>query len=204
MTPQRLQRAWLLPTAAAALVALLPLRAMELSHGWRALASETPAPPGAAWHPAAAPSPASAAACAPQATEQSADAGLMAEVARRGAELERREHAVSLREAQVAAASQLAERQLGELRRMRQTVEGLVVHESTASTADIKLLVGLYSNMKPAQAASVLGRLDPPKAAEILQHLETEVAGPILAAMDPDAAVKVTEDLQQRGSAFRE
>jgi flagellar motility protein MotE (MotC chaperone) len=202
MTPQRLQRAWLLPTAAAALVALLPLRAVELSHGWRALASETPAPPNAAWHPAAAAAPAPA--CAPQAAEQSADAGLMAEVARRNAELDRREHAVSLREAQVAAAAQLAERQLGELRRMRQTVEALVVHESTASTADIKLLVGLYSNMKPAQAASVLGRLDPPKAAEILQHLETEVAGPILAAMDPDAAVKVTEDLQQRGSAFRE
>ncbi len=203
MTPPRRPRPWLLPAAAIVLAALLPLRAVEVSKSWRAFASETP-PADAAWHPSNAASSPTASSCPPQATEQAADAALVAEIARRTAELERREHAVSLREAQVAAASQLAERQLAELRRMRQTVEGLVVHESNASTADMKLLVGLYSNMKPAQAATVLGRLDPPKAAEILQNLETEVAGPILAAMDPDAAVKVTQDLQQRGSAFRE
>jgi flagellar motility protein MotE (MotC chaperone) len=197
MTPPRRKRAWLLPLAGGFLVALLPLRAVELSQGWRALASEMPAPQAAnVAAPAAMPTP-------PQ-TEQQADAGLVAEFARRGAQLEQRELAVSLREAQVAAAAQLAERQLAELRRMRQTVEGLVAHQAAAATADMKLLVGLYSNMKPIQAATVLSQLDPPKAAEILQNLETESAGPILAAMDTAAAVKVTQELQQRGAAFRE
>jgi flagellar motility protein MotE (MotC chaperone) len=170
---------------------------VQLSQGWRALAAEVPAPPAVT---SAAPA---ALAVAPQAEPQ-ADAGLVAEVARRSAQLDQREHAVSLREAQVAAAAQLAERQLAELRRMRQTVEGLVAHEAAASAADMKLLVGLYSNMKPIQAASVLSQLDPPKAAEILQNLEMETAGPILAAMDTAAAVKVTQELQQRRAAFRE
>jgi len=197
MSPPRRKRAWLLPLAAGFLVALLPLRAVELSHGWRALASEMPAP-----QPANTAAP--AAMVTPSQAEQQADAGLVAEVARRDAQLEQREHAISLREAQVAAAAQLAERQLAELRRMRQTVEGLVAREAAASTADMKLLVGLYSNMKPVQAATVLSQLDPPKAAEILQNLEMETAGPILAAMDTAAAVKVTQELQQRGAAFRE
>ena len=198
MTPPRRKRGWLLPLAAGFLIALLPLRAWELSQGWRALASETPSPAPANITP-----PAVAMAPPPQ-SEQQADAGLVAEVARRSAQLEQREHAVSLREAQVAAAAQLAERQLAELRRMRQTVEALVAHEAAASSADMKLLVGLYSNMKPIQAATVLSQLDPPKAAEILQNLDMETAGPILAAMETAAAVKVTQELQQRGAAFRE
>jgi flagellar motility protein MotE (MotC chaperone) len=197
MTPPRRNRTWLLPITGGFLIALLPLRAVELSQGWRALASEMPAPPPALVAT-------SAAMATPLQAEQQADAGLVAEVARRGAQLEQREHAVGLREAQVAAAAQLAERQIAELRRMRQTVEALVAHEASASSADMKLLVGLYSNMKPIQAATVLSQLDPPKAAEILQNLEMETAGPILAAMDTAAAVKVTQELQQRRAAFRE
>ena len=60
-----------------------------------------------------------------------------------------------------------------------------------------------YSNMKPAQAAAVLGKMDAVKSAAILQRLDTRSAGPILAGMDPQAALAVTEELAQRHAGFR-
>ena len=63
--------------------------------------------------------------------------------------------------------------------------------EGTACDADPGFLVGLYSNMKPVQAAAILQRLD------------THLGGPSLAAMDPAAALAITEQLEQRRAAFR-
>ena len=131
------------------------------------------------------------------------DGRLLQEVARRQAELDRREHDLQTRAAQVAATEQLARRQITELERLRHEVEALAAHEFSAADADLTLLVGLYSNMKPAQAAAVLGKMDAAKSAAILQHLDTRSAGPILAGMDPQAALAVTEELAQRHAGFR-
>jgi flagellar motility protein MotE (MotC chaperone) len=131
------------------------------------------------------------------------DGHLLAEVARRKAELDRREHGLQMRETQVDAAEKLAREQIAELTKLRQTVEGLVRHESTAADEDMNLLVGLFSNMKPPQAAAVIGKLDPPKAALILQRLETRMAGPILAAMETPAALAITEEVEQRRASFQ-
>jgi len=135
--------------------------------------------------------------------DRAPDSQLVAEIARRSAELDQRDRALRTRAAQVAAAGQLARQQIAELSRLRQQIEKLVTQESDASEADLKLLVGLYSNMKPTQAALVLGRLDPPQAAEILQRLDTHEAGPILAAMDPSAALAITKVLETRRLPFR-
>lgn len=215
--PIRRVRLPILPVVATGLAIVLPWRALELAQQWRALAAEPPrqsiasasVAPAQTAHPAGDSAAVPAAVppdCRPLASssgDQVDDAALMTEVARRNAELDSREHALRMREVQLAAASKLAAAQMAELERLRQSVQGLIVRESTASEQDITLLVGLYSNMKPAQAATVLSKLDASKAAEILQHLETRQAGPILAAMDSAAAVKVTEELEQRHSAFR-
>lgn len=140
---------------------------------------------------------------APLGEDRPADGRLLAEVARRQAALDRREHELETRGVQVEAATQLAREQIAELTRMRTEIERLVVRETTAAGADLDLLVGLYANMKPPQAAAVLGKLDPPKASAILQKLDTRAAGPILAAMDPAAALAITEEIAQRHAAFR-
>jgi hypothetical protein len=212
-----------LPMAAVGLAALLPLRAApliaRLSPGADASASVSPssAPrfmaalsssrPGV--HASqveaptlAAPLPA-AGRPAPLGEDRPADGHLLAEVARRQAELDRREHDLDTKAAQVEAATQLARQQIAELTRMRAEIEKLVVHETAAANADLDSLVGLYANMKPPQAAAVLGKLEPPKAAAILQKLDTRAAGPILAAMDPNAALAITEEVAQRRAAFR-
>ncbi len=86
---------------------------------------------------------------------------------------------------------------------MREQIERLVKVQSAAADADMDELVGLYENMKPVQAAAVLGKLDAPKAAAILQRLDNRNAGPILAAMDPSEALAITEEVSQRRASFR-
>jgi flagellar motility protein MotE (MotC chaperone) len=131
------------------------------------------------------------------------DSRLLTEIARRAAALDQRDTELQTRAAQVAAAERLARQQIAELTQLRQQIEKLVAHEADASEGDINLLVGLYSNMKPTQAAAVLGRLDATQAAEILQRLDVHSAGPVLAAMDPAAALAVTQVLATRRMAFR-
>lgn len=135
--------------------------------------------------------------------EQPADARVLAEVARRNAELDRREKDLQAREVRVEATEKLARQQVAELTQLRAQVEKLVGHESKAAGNDMDLLVGLFTNMKPAQAAVVIGKLDPPKAALILEHIDTHMAGPILAAMDPSSALGITQEIEQRRTAFQ-
>lgn len=188
-----------LPLAAAGLAVLLPWRAADLLHQYNSLspiahAAAQPAPP-----PVTAPPPRPA---VPDATE-TADGKMLLEVARRKAELDRRERELETRAAQAQAAEQLAQQQINELDRLRKEVQSIAVQQFSAADADLALLVGLYSNMKPTQAAAVLGKMEAPKAAAILQRLDTRSAGPILAGMDPQAALAITEELEQRHAAFR-
>jgi flagellar motility protein MotE (MotC chaperone) len=223
--PRGWTRPPLLPLAAAGLVGLLPWFGADLAREWSAVLPTGPSDPvmvaaapaylpqvplapmllagGALAQPVLLATLSGAERPAPVGEERPVDSRLLAEVARRKAELDRREHDLQLRETHLAATEQLARKQLAELGQMRQAVEGLVVHESKASEDDLTLLVGLYSNMKPPQAAAVLGKLEAPKAAIILQRLETRMAGPILAAMENASAVAITEELEQRRAAFR-
>jgi flagellar motility protein MotE (MotC chaperone) len=215
-------RSLLLPVAAG-LTALLPWHAANLLHSWHAwspaMASAAPEVPkndvmkgggaqvvtsdgGAAQR-------VSAATLAGidhigTAGDNPPEGHLLAELSRRKTELARREQDLQRRETQLAVAVQLARKQMAELTRMRQTLDALVGREATAAEADLVLLVGIYSNMKPMQAAAVLGKLEAPKAAAILQRLDTRMAGPILASMDPSAALAITEELQQRRAVLRQ
>jgi flagellar motility protein MotE (MotC chaperone) len=226
--PERPRRGFRLPfllIAATGLAGVLPWFGADLVHHWQAAAPSASAPPAPA--PVPTPPPPAAAADAVvlpsgriaepvsvatlAATEQPSPIGdqpgvdgrILAEVARRKAELDQREKALQVREEQVAAAEKLARQQIAELTQLRQAIEAQVRHESAASEADLNLLVGLFSNMKPVQAAAVIGKLDPPKAALLLQRLDTRLAGPIVAAMDPAAALAITEEVEQRRAAFQ-
>jgi flagellar motility protein MotE (MotC chaperone) len=132
-----------------------------------------------------------------------ADGRLLTELSRRKNELARREQDLQTRETQLAVAVQLAKKQMAELTQMRQALDAIVGREAAGAAGDLNLLVAFYANMKPVQAAAVLGKLEAPKAAAILQRLDARMAGPILASMDPSAALAITEELQQRRSTLR-
>jgi flagellar motility protein MotE (MotC chaperone) len=146
---------------------------------------------------------------APQAAEAAADdytqdVRVMAELARRKAALDRREHDLEFREAQVSAAELLARREVGQLSALRGEVEKIVNQQTDDASADLAMLGGLFTNMKPAQAAAILGKLDISKAAAILRRLQTRTAGPVLAAMDPGIAAGVTQELERAHAPFQD
>ena len=128
---------------------------------------------------------------------------LLLEVGRRQTEIDRRERALDQREARVLAAENMARAQIGELTRLREEVERLVVREGSAADADLDALVALYVNMRPQQAAKVLDKLEPPRAATILLKIPERQAGPIMANMEPLSALAVTQEIAGRRDAFR-
>jgi flagellar motility protein MotE (MotC chaperone) len=219
--PVRRSNLPLLPMAAAGLVGLLPWFGADVIQRWHAESLSTASlttqafaqttertsqvvlPSGVVAQPVSVSTLAGTERASPIGDDRPVDGRLLAEVARRNAELDRREHELQTRETQLAATEQLARGQIAELSQLRVTVEGLVRHETTAADEDMSLLVGLFSNMKPVQAAAVIGKLDPPKAALILQRLDTRMAGPILASMEPPAALAITEEVEQRRASFQ-
>jgi flagellar motility protein MotE (MotC chaperone) len=201
-----LSRSGVLPIVAVGLLALAPWQAAGLFARWQALAETAPQQ--------AAPISISTAivqsavapvmpARGPALALQPADGKFLEELGRRSSALDKREHDLQTWATQIAAAERLARAQLAELGTMRAELEKVMAQESAASDEDTAVLVGLYSNMKPAQAAALLGRLDAPKAAAILEKLDIHSAGPALAAMDPTIAVAITEELSKRHAPMR-
>ncbi len=200
-------RSLVLPAVAIGLLALAPWQAAGLFARWQALAQpasqQVASLPNPATTERAASAPAAMAPAGPAPNLQPADGKLLEELSRRSAALDKREHDLQTWATQIAAAERLARAQLAELGQMRAELEKVVAQESAASDEDIAVLVGLYSNMKPSQAAALLGRLDAPKAAAILEKLDIHSAGPALAAMDPTMAVAITEELSKRHAPLR-
>jgi flagellar motility protein MotE (MotC chaperone) len=64
------------------------------------------------------------------------------------------------------------------------------------------MLANLFSNMKPQQAAAIMGKIEVPKAAAILRRLETRMAGPVLASMDPAIAAAIARELERARAPF--
>jgi flagellar motility protein MotE (MotC chaperone) len=146
---------------------------------------------------------------APQSNEMTMDgytqdARVLGELSRRKEALDRREHDLELREAQISAAELLARREVGQLSTLRGEVEEIVNKQTNDASADLATLAALFSSMKPNQAAAILGKLEIPNAAAILRRLQTQMAGPVLAAMDPTVAAGVTQELERAHEPFQD
>ncbi|MBO1080541.1 MotE family protein [Roseomonas haemaphysalidis] len=207
-----------LPLMALGLAALLPGRLEGLAPllpAWPdATATAAPAPPPPALRPVAlregvvalprvSDTLAGPARPNPLGEDRPGEGRLLLEIGRRQAEVERRERALDLREARVQAAEGMARSQIGELTRLREEVERLVVREGSAAEADLDALVALYVNMRPQQAAKVLDKLEAPRAATILLKIPERQAGPILANMEQLSALAVTQEIAGRRDVFR-
>jgi flagellar motility protein MotE (MotC chaperone) len=224
MSPQRPLRRWRdrllgprlgLPLMALGLAALLPGRLEGLAPllpAWPAATAAPPAPPalrpvtlreGVIALPRISDTLAGPARPNPLGEDRPGEGRLLLEIGRRQAEVERRERALDLREARVQAAEGMARGQIGELTRLREEVERLVVREGSAAEADLEALVALYVNMRPQQAAKVLDKLEPPRAATILLKIPERQAGPILANMEQLSALAVTQEIAGRRDVFR-
>lgn len=190
-----------LPAAALAVALALPW-ATQAAVTLPAAAPETPAAAPAQGGGAAPSAP--GAVSTPAFDDRPIEGRAVGELARRKAALDKREQDLEQREARIAAAEALARREIATLTALRIDVEKLVSRESAGAEQDLALLAALYANMKPNQAAMILGKLDIPKAAAILRRLDTRLAGPVLASMDPGMAAGITQELERHRAPFRQ
>jgi flagellar motility protein MotE (MotC chaperone) len=93
--------------------------------------------------------------------------------------------------------------QTAELQTLQTTLEDRWQQIQMASDADIKHLAGMYSIMKPDQAATIFNQMDPAFAAGFLRLMASEQAGMILANMDSKKAYVISVKLATMNADVR-
>ena len=109
-------------------------------------------------------------------------------LARERARLEQRRKELDLLEKQV-------KRRLASLASLEQELDRKLAELRTLKNERFKLLVGVYSTMKPSKAARLLEAMEPEMAIKILSALKTDQVARILSAMPPEKAASLAESL---------
>lgn len=106
-----------------------------------------------------------------------------------------REQALDKREADLKALEMELDEKLVRLRELEVKMQGLI--DAAAAIRDEKMahLIDVYSNMKPKQAAQVLGTLEEATAVKILAGMTGRKAGEILSSVRADRAAVLSEAL---------
>ncbi len=98
------------------------------------------------------------------------------------------------------AEAKLAE-QLAAFEKARKQLEATLATADKAAEKDIDRMTTVYENMKPAEAAKILDRMDVAFAAGLMSRMRPEIAAQVLSSMNPDAAYAVTLTIASRNSA---
>lgn len=106
--------------------------------------------------------------------------------------------ALSLREAEVALASEKMQIERARLDEVKGALEALLARVQAAQTDDVSRLVALYSNMKPKEAATIMNDLDIEVSVMVLGTMPERDAAPILANLNPVRARAISRIILER------
>jgi flagellar motility protein MotE (MotC chaperone) len=123
-------------------------------------------------------------------TEASKD--LADDLAKRRADMDRRERELQSKEALLRAGQQELQRKFDELTALRSEIEKLLKTQSDQESTRITSLVKIYEGMKPADAARIFNTLDLDILVSVMSKMSERKLSPVLAAMDPERAKTVT------------
>jgi len=123
---------------------------------------------------------------------------LLQSLSQRREELEQRAREIDEREVLLKAAEQRIEQRIGELERLQQSIEALLVQHDEQTEAQMQSLVKIYESMKPKDAARIFEGLDLDVLLAVIERMKERKTAPILAQMDPERAKTVTLELAQR------
>jgi flagellar motility protein MotE (MotC chaperone) len=107
--------------------------------------------------------------------------------------LQRKERELARLEEDLHKQKQEIEKQLGDLSEMRRNISSKLETKITADQESIGKLVGVYSDMKPQNAALIMTQIDESLAVEVLGQMKKQNAAAILNFMQPDKAQKLSE-----------
>lgn len=129
----------------------------------------------------------------PAAPAIAADPSLMAHLAEREKELDRKEADLRDRQRLVDAAEEELQRRMTALDRARAQLEDAQRHSDELLNQDSDRLVRIYEAMKPSDAAAIFNILDLKVAVTLLTRMNPRKASAILEAMSPQRAILATQ-----------
>jgi flagellar motility protein MotE (MotC chaperone) len=124
--------------------------------------------------------------------EADSQGALLDRLSERRAELDKRSTDLDMREALVAAAEQRLTERSTELQGLEAKITALVDEKQAAEDAQFKAVVGMYSQMKPKDAAKIFDNIDMNVLLRIARAMNPRNMAPILAAMNAGKAQGLT------------
>jgi flagellar motility protein MotE (MotC chaperone) len=115
-------------------------------------------------------------------------------------ELDDRNRSLDMRESLLKAAEKRINAKLAELRGMETKVDGAQVSRQQNNAARFKDLVAMYENMKSKDAARIFDRLDLKILVEVSTQMKPAKMAEIMGLMAPESAERLTVELANRAS----
>lgn len=109
--------------------------------------------------------------------------------------LEQKAGEVLKREDQLTIVEERMQQQLTELKRLQAELKKLIDIHDEQEEKKLLMLVKIYENMKPDQAAQIFGSLQEERVLAILQRMKEAKSAAILANMQPSQASYLTDKL---------
>lgn len=117
---------------------------------------------------------------------------LYKDLTQRREDIEKRERALTTRQALLEAAERELDQKVRELTSLRGEIEGLLVKQAEEEVARTQSLVRIYEGMKAKDAARIFNTLDTDVLLQVLTKMSERKSSPILAEMDPERARTIT------------
>jgi flagellar motility protein MotE (MotC chaperone) len=117
---------------------------------------------------------------------------LLARLAERRTELDRRDADIAMRTALLEAAEKRLDERTKELAALEAQVAALVDEKQAAEEAGFRAVVTMYESMKPKDAAKIFDTLGTTVMVKVVRAMSPRKMSPILAAMSPEPAQKLT------------
>lgn len=108
-------------------------------------------------------------------------------------ELEKKERRLARLEEDLQKQKLEIEKQLKEMKEMRRNISSKLDKKVIADQESVTKLVGVYSNMKPQNAATILTNLDEQLAIKVLAKMKKQNAAAILNFVEPKKAQTLSE-----------
>jgi flagellar motility protein MotE (MotC chaperone) len=118
-------------------------------------------------------------------------------------ELDSRSRELDMRESLLKAAEQRMDIKLGELKSMEKNVDSAEVKRQQIEADRFKSIVAMYENMKSKDAARIFDRLDMKILVAVSTQMKPAKMAEILGQMSPDAAERLTVELANRANGTK-
>lgn len=123
------------------------------------------------------------------------DPRILSLIEQKRAELEQEEDRLARQRQELEKLQLEINGRIDELKKVQNALEELVKVEQNQREDRLRQLVKTLTNMKPASAAAVIGKLDDQMAVDIFARMPSRTAGAVMAALKPDQAARIGEML---------